>query len=57
MSARAFSAKKRFDPVRLMQVLISSQVSERHVRGRKNNQVIFRVMPSATKPEIKPQLN
>jgi len=39
---------------RLMQVLIAPQVSEKSTFvGEKNNQVIFRVLPDATKPEIK----
>ncbi|PWT71063.1 MAG: 50S ribosomal protein L23 [Proteobacteria bacterium] len=48
------TAKKRFDSERLMQVLIAPQVSEKSTFvGEKNNQFIFRVMPDATKPEIK----
>jgi large subunit ribosomal protein L23 len=48
------TAKKRFDPQRLMQVLIAPQVSEKSTFvGEKHNQFIFRVMPDATKPEIK----
>ena len=43
-----------FAPERLMQVLIAPQVSEKSTfLGEKNNQVIFRVLPDATKPEIK----
>ena len=39
---------------RLLQVLLAPQVSEKSTFvGEKNNQVIFRVMPDATKPEIK----
>jgi large subunit ribosomal protein L23 len=54
VNARAFRAKKSFDPGHLMQVLIAPQVSEKSTFvGEKNNQVIFRVMPDATKPEIK----
>jgi large subunit ribosomal protein L23 len=54
MNARGFSAKKNFNPARLMQLLIAPQVSEKSTFvGEKNNQVIFRVMPDATKPEIK----
>jgi len=39
---------------RLMQVLLAPQVSEKstHV-AEKNNQVVFRVIGNATKPEIK----
>ena len=45
---------KTFNPERLMQVLIAPQVSEKSTFvGEKNNQFIFRVMPDATKPEIK----
>ena len=37
-----------------MQVLIAPQVSEKSTFvGEKSNQFIFRVMPDATKPEIK----
>jgi large subunit ribosomal protein L23 len=43
-----------FTPERLMQVLIAPQVSEKSTFvGEKNNQVIFRVLLDATKPEIK----
>ena len=43
-----------FNPERLMQVLIAPQVSEKSTFvGEKNNQFIFRVLPDATKPEIK----
>jgi len=45
---------RTFNPERLMQVLIAPQVSEKSTFvGEKNNQFIFRVMPDATKPEIK----
>ena len=45
---------KSFNPERLMQVLIAPQVSEKSTFvGEKNNQFIFRVQPSASKPEIK----
>jgi large subunit ribosomal protein L23 len=48
------SGQKKFEPARLMQVLISPQVSEKSTFvGEKNNQWIFRVLPDATKPEIK----
>lgn len=54
MNIRAFNAKKNLNSERLMQVLIAPQVSEKSTFvGEKNNQVIFRVMPDATKPEIK----
>lgn len=39
---------------RLMQVLLAPQVSEKSTFvGEKNNQYVFRVVASATKPEIK----
>jgi len=39
---------------RLMQVLLAPQVSEKSTLvGEKNNQVVFRVVGNATKPEIK----
>ena len=42
------------DKQRLMQVLLSPQVSEKSTFvGEKNNQYVFRVAPDATKPEIK----
>jgi len=45
---------RTFNPERLMQVLIAPQVSEKSTFvGEKNNQFIFRVVPDATKPEIK----
>jgi large subunit ribosomal protein L23 len=45
---------KTFDPERLMKVLIAPQVSEKATFvGEHNNQVVFRVVPDATKPEIK----
>jgi large subunit ribosomal protein L23 len=45
---------KTFTPERLMQVLIAPQVSEKSTFvGEKNNQFIFRVLPGASKPEIK----
>ena len=48
MNAKAFKAD------RLMQVLIAPQISEKSTFvGEKNNQWIFRVLPDATKPEIK----
>lgn len=48
MSAQQFSQE------RLMKVLLAPQISEKatHV-AEKNEQVIFRVIPDATKPEIK----
>jgi len=39
---------------RLMQVLLAPTVSEKTTFvGEKNNQYVFRVLPDATKPEIK----
>ncbi|MDR2788467.1 MAG: 50S ribosomal protein L23 [Candidatus Accumulibacter sp.] len=39
---------------RLMQVLLAPQISEKATYvADKNNQVIFRVAPDATKPEVK----
>ena len=43
-----------FNPERLMQVILSPQVSEKATFiAEKYNQVIFRVAQNATKPEIK----
>ena len=43
-----------FNPERLMQVILSPQVSEKATFiGEKYNQMIFRVTPDATKPEVK----
>jgi large subunit ribosomal protein L23 len=44
----------KFSEERLMNVLLAPVVSEKgtHI-GEKHNQVIFRVLPDATKPEIK----
>ena len=42
------------DPQRLMQILLAPQVSEKSTFvAEKNNQVVFRVVGDATKPEIK----
>jgi large subunit ribosomal protein L23 len=39
---------------RLLKVLLAPVVSEKSTQiGEKNNQVAFRVMPDATKPEVK----
>lgn len=45
---------KRFDQERLMTILVAPQVSEKatYIADR-NNQVVFMVVPTATKPEIK----
>jgi large subunit ribosomal protein L23 len=43
-----------FSPDRLAQVLLAPVVSEKSTFvGEKRNQVVFRVAPSATKPEIR----
>jgi large subunit ribosomal protein L23 len=44
----------KFANDRLMQVLLAPQVSEKSTLvGEKHNQLVFRVAPDATKPEIK----
>ena len=51
MSAAAPSAKQQ---ERLMQVVLAPVISEKSTFvADKNNQVVFRVAPDATKPEIK----
>jgi large subunit ribosomal protein L23 len=48
------SAVQKFDEGRLAQVLLAPIISEKATRvGEKNNQVLFKVLKSATKPEIK----
>ena len=48
------TALKKFDEGRLMQVLVSPIVSEKATAAaEKNNQVLFKVLQDATKPEIK----
>jgi large subunit ribosomal protein L23 len=43
-----------YNAERLMQVLLAPVISEKSTFvGEKNNQVVFRVAPDATKPEIK----
>ena len=43
-----------FNPERLMQVILAPQISEKATYiAEKHNQVIFRVIPDATKAEIK----
>lgn len=43
-----------FSPERLMQVLLAPQISEKATYvAEKNEQVIFRVVSDATKPEVK----
>ena len=45
---------KSFSQERLMQVLLAPQISEKATRvAEKNEQVVFRVATSATKPEVK----
>lgn len=45
---------QRFEDTRLLQVILAPQVSEKSTRvADKHDQVIFRVAPDATKPEIK----
>lgn len=45
---------RQFSPERLMKVLIAPQISEKATQvAEANEQVIFRVAPDATKPEIK----
>ena len=44
----------KFDEGRLAQVLVEPIVSEKATRvGEKHNQVLFKVLRNATKPEIK----
>lgn len=44
----------RFDSERLMQVLLAPQISEKSTMvGERDNQVVFKVIRDATKPEIK----
>ena len=48
------SAVQKFDEGRLAQVLVAPIVSEKATRmGEKQNQVLFKVLRNATKPEIK----
>jgi large subunit ribosomal protein L23 len=47
-------SNQQFSQERLMKVLLAPQISEKATRvAEKNEQVIFRVAPDATKPEIK----
>jgi len=47
------SAAKQFDEGRLMQVLVAPIVSEKAtMAGEKHNQVLFKVLRDATKPDI-----
>lgn len=48
------SAPQKFDEGRLAQVLVAPIVSEKATRvGEKQNQVLFKVLRNASKPEIK----
>lgn len=48
------AAQQKFDEGRLAQVLVAPIVSEKATTvGEKNNQVLFKVLRDATKPEIK----
>ncbi len=48
------TAPQKFDEGRLAQVLVAPIVSEKATTvGEKNNQVLFKVLRNATKPEIK----
>ncbi len=47
-------AERKFDEGRLAQVLVAPIISEKATRvGEKRNQVLFKVLRNATKPEIK----
>jgi len=48
------SAVQKFDEGRLAQVLVGPIISEKATQvGEKSNQVLFKVLRNATKPEIK----
>jgi large subunit ribosomal protein L23 len=48
------SAVQKFDEGRLAKVLVAPIISEKATRiGEKHNQVLFKVLRDATKPEIK----
>ena len=50
----ASNVPKKFDQGRLAQVLVGPIISEKATRvGEKRNQVLFKVLRDATKPEIK----
>ena len=54
MSATNTTKSPAKNPQRLMQVLLAPQVSEKSTFvAEKNEQVVFRVVGNATKPEIK----
>jgi len=53
-AAPAAIAKTKYDESRLAQILVAPIVSEKATRvGEKHNQVLFKVLRDATKPEIK----
>ena len=53
-TAPAPIAKSKHDESRLAQILVAPIVSEKATRvGEKHNQVLFKVLRDATKPEIK----
>jgi len=53
-TAPAPIAKSKHDESRLAQILVAPIVSEKATRvGEKHNQVLFKVLRNATKPEIK----
>ena len=52
--SRINPTKQKFDEGRLSQVLVAPIISEKATRiGEKLNQVLFKVLRDATKPEIK----
>jgi len=52
--SRINPAPQKFDEGRLAQVLVAPIISEKATRiGEKRNQVMFKVLRDATKPEIK----
>jgi len=54
MSASSASSPRKFDEGRLAQVLVEPIVSEKATAvAEKHNQVLFKVLRNATKPEIK----
>ena len=53
-SAVTPATPKKFDEGRLAQILVAPIISEKATRvGEKRNQVLFKVLRNATKPEIK----
>ena len=54
MSAAAVKTPRKFDEGRLATVIVAPIISEKATRaGEKHNQVLFKVLRDATKPEIK----